>query len=69
MCYAWKNHAESEYGISIALNAILMPVLMVTENTSEKSAHAFFSLKNVKKASIMGTKSTTEKVKVNRVYF
>ena len=48
---------------------LIRPVLMVTKNTSEKSAHAFFSLKNVKKASIMGTKSTTEKVKVNRVYF
>ena len=43
--------------------------VMVTEYTSEKSAHAHTELENVKKPTVMGTKYASKKVEVNRVYF
>ena len=48
---------------------MIRPVLMVTEYTSEKSAHAHSELENVKKPTVMGTKYASKKVEVNRVYF
>ena len=45
------------------------PVLMGTEYTSKKSAHALSELKNVKNPTVMGTKYAWKNVKVNRVYF
>ena len=50
-------------------STVLRPVLMVTEYTSEKSAHALSELENVKKPTVMGTKYASKKVEVNRVYF
>ena len=47
----------------------IRPVLMVTEYSSEKSAHALSELENVKKLTVMGTKGAPKKVEVNRVYF
>ena len=41
---------------------------MVTEYTSEKSAHAHSELENVKKPTVMGTKYASKKVEVNVVY-
>ena len=42
---------------------------MVTEYTSEKSAHAHSELENVKKLTVMVTKYAPKKVEVNRVHF
>ena len=44
---------------------VLRPVLMGTEYTSKKSAHALSELKNVKNPIVMGTKYAWKKVKVN----
>lgn len=38
-----------------------------TEYTSEKSAHAHLELENVKKLTVMGTKSAPKKVEVSGV--
>ena len=43
--------------------------MLVTEYTSEKSAHAHSELKNVKILVVMATKCAPKKVEVNRVYF
>ena len=42
------------------------PVLLVT---SEKSAHVYFSLKNVKTRSVVGLKNASKKVEVDDVCF
>ena len=63
-----QNNRQGTVDTVLRNFAEFRPVLMVIEYTSEKSAHAHSELENVKKLTVMGTKSAPKKVEVSGVY-